>query len=52
MEEKNDSTIKCNSCEIEYRADDYKFVADQEGRGGYYQKRKNPMGKSSRNFSK
>lgn len=36
----NDSTIKCNSCEIEYRADDYKFVADQEGRGGYYQKRK------------
>lgn len=36
----NDSTIKCNSCEIEYRADDYKFVADKEGRGGYYQKRK------------
>lgn len=35
-----DSTIKCNSCEIEYRADDYKFVADKEGRGGYYQNRK------------
>lgn len=35
-----DSTIKCNSCEIEYRADDYKFVADKEGRGAYYQNRK------------
>lgn len=37
--EQGHSKIKCKSCEVEYPADEYKFVADGEGRGGRYQKR-------------
>lgn len=37
--EENRSKIKCKSCEVVYPADEYKFVADGEGRGGRYQKR-------------
>ena len=33
------NTIKCDSCDVEYLANEYKFVADGEGRGGRYQKR-------------
>ena len=39
ISEENRSKIKCKSCEVEYPADEYKFVADGEGRGGRYQKR-------------
>lgn len=37
--QENSNKIKCKSCEVEYSADKYKFVADGEGRGGRYQKR-------------
>lgn len=37
--EQGHSKIKCKSCEVEYPADEYKFVADGEGRGGRYQRR-------------
>lgn len=37
--EENRSKIKCKSCEVVYPANEYKFVADGEGRGGRYQKR-------------
>lgn len=37
--EENWSKIKCKSCDVEYPADEYKFVADGEGRGGRYQRR-------------